>query len=270
MDIQPRTDRPRVLVADDHPLNSKVAAIALRKAGCTVDIAENGRDAVQMALAGRYDVVFMDCHMPVMDGFAAAEEIRRHETEGRHTPIVAFTAHVSSQAWLHCQASGMDAFLGKPVTPNDLRRMVDLYVPAAVSSATADVEDEAAPAGEGLLQAFHGDRDLLADLAVVFARSAADLLGEIDAAETVGDLPRVASAAHTLAGAVGNLSRDEPYLAARRLMEAARAGDAVAAADACPTVREAVRRFLPVLFEAAGIVPPCEAPATAGCPARAS
>jgi CheY-like chemotaxis protein/HPt (histidine-containing phosphotransfer) domain-containing protein len=248
-----------VLVADDHPLNRKVAAIALRKAGCTVDEAGNGAEAVGMVLADPYDLVFMDCHMPVMDGFEATEKIRRAEPPGRRVPIVAFTAYVANESRTRSQSSGMDAFLAKPVTPDDLRAVLARYVGADVEPATGAGEPRAA-AAEGLLRAFGGDRELLASLATVFVRSAADLLARIDAAHREGDLADLAGATHTLAGAVGNFTREAPFLAARRLMESARAGDAGAVSAAREELHEALAAFEPLLIEAAGITPLKDAP----------
>ena len=116
----------RVLLAEDHPTNQKLARRLLQKWGCSVDIAENGeeaRDAVARAtsLALPYDAVLMDIQMPVMDGLTATAAIRRAEQiTKRHVPIIAMTAHALLENKIECLAAGMDDYLSKPIKPADL------------------------------------------------------------------------------------------------------------------------------------------------------
>ncbi|MFP5326998.1 MAG: response regulator, partial [Acidimicrobiia bacterium] len=117
---RPPTSRSgRVLVVDDNAMNQRLAALILEKAGYMVDVAADGREAVEAAERGRYDAILMDCEMPVMDGFAAAAEIRRRE-EGQRTPIVAVTADVLDGAAERALAAGMDAHVSKPIDRHEL------------------------------------------------------------------------------------------------------------------------------------------------------
>jgi len=111
----------RVLLAEDNPVNQKVALRLLEKFGCTVQIAGTGSQAVAAALHGRFDLVLMDCQMPDMDGFEATAEIRRRELDtGHRTRIVALTANAMSTDAERCRRAGMDGYISKPYKPAEL------------------------------------------------------------------------------------------------------------------------------------------------------
>jgi CheY-like chemotaxis protein len=107
----------RVLLVDDEPLNREIGVCLLEEIGnFEVDLATDGRQAVAMAKSRRYDLVLMDLHMPVMDGFEATRKIRQikgYET----TPILALTANSRDDVWELCRQVGMNEYLSKPVVP---------------------------------------------------------------------------------------------------------------------------------------------------------
>jgi CheY-like chemotaxis protein len=106
----------KVLVADDNPVNQTLALKLLVKRGHHVEVADNGRQAVEAITQQQFDFVLMDVQMPEMNGFEAAREIRsREQTTGEHLPIIALTAHSMQGDREHCLQAGMDAYISKPI-----------------------------------------------------------------------------------------------------------------------------------------------------------
>ncbi len=119
---------PRVLIVEDHAVNRMLATRLLTKLGCEVDLAENGRLACDRTLQQNYDLIFMDCQMPEMDGFEATRVIRERERTGLpHTPIVALTANAMSQDKERCIEAGMDDYITKPYASADFERALQRW-----------------------------------------------------------------------------------------------------------------------------------------------
>lgn len=116
----------QVLIAEDNRVNQMVAVKMLKELGCSPDVVSNGAEALEKLAETPYDLVLMDCHMPVMDGYEATQEIRRHHREPRPV-IVALTASARQDDRDRCHAAGMDDYLSKPMTLNDLRRILDRW-----------------------------------------------------------------------------------------------------------------------------------------------
>jgi CheY-like chemotaxis protein len=119
----------RVLLAEDNPVNQRLASRLLEKRGHSVVVAENGLEALAALEKECFDLVFMDVQMPVMDGFEATVAVRRKEgVSGIHLPIVALTAHAMKGDREKCLAVGMDAYLTKPIRPQELDEILQAYL----------------------------------------------------------------------------------------------------------------------------------------------
>jgi len=188
-----------ILLADDNEVNRRVALLQLDGLAAEVDVATDGSQAVAKALERSYDIVLMDCQMPGMDGYQAAQAIRRGEGDARRTPIVALTAAATEEERTACLEAGMDDCLCKPVTAEALHAMI-------VRWAGHDVPTD----GDGAvdmdrMRLVTKDEKGLRDLLHVFLDDAErQLAGLRDAVagSRARDLQRFA---HTLAGASGNV-----------------------------------------------------------------
>jgi CheY-like chemotaxis protein len=132
-----------VLLVEDNAVNRMLAEKFLEDLGCTVELAEDGVDAVEREARGHYAVIFMDCHMPRMDGFTATARIRERQAPlGRRTPIVALTAGVTPEERDKCLAAGMDDFVAKPIVLAELRQCLRRWTASPGA-------ERGAPAGAG-------------------------------------------------------------------------------------------------------------------------
>jgi CheY-like chemotaxis protein len=131
--------RARILVVEDNPVNLKVALGLLRNLGYPSDAATSGREAIEAARRHPYELVFMDCQMPEMDGFEAARAIRELDPS-RAIRVVALTANASAADRERCLASGMDDFLSKPIDRSQLDRLLRAWLPSSRGEPAADRE----------------------------------------------------------------------------------------------------------------------------------
>jgi len=121
----------KILVVEDDFANQRVASLFLKKLGYEVDIAENGEKGLALALQNPYQLIFMDCQMPVMDGFQTARLIREKSGPNQTIPIIALTANVVAGINDGCSAAGMNDVLSKPVQLNIMQQMLDKWLVSA-------------------------------------------------------------------------------------------------------------------------------------------
>jgi len=124
--VTPKSLRSRILLAEDNVVNQRLAARILEKAGHSVRIVSNGREAIAALQCENIDLVLMDVQMPEMDGFEATMAIREDEIGGnRHIPIIAMTAHAMTGDRDRCLAAGMDGYIAKPIRAHDVLSLVE-------------------------------------------------------------------------------------------------------------------------------------------------
>jgi len=230
----------RVLLVEDNAVNRRVAEHQLRKLGCAVSIACNGVEGVTAALGDSFDLVLMDCQMPLLDGFDATRQIRRHEAGGpRRLPIIALTANALAGDREACLAAGMDDYLSKPLEPAALAACLERWTARAAEAEPTAVAGGPVPAAPApaapppdaaeatidlaaLRELTDGDAEFERELLSVFVASGDTALAALIAALGAADLPAVRRHAHTLKGASANL-RARPLAARAQALEAAAA-----------------------------------------------
>jgi CheY-like chemotaxis protein len=206
-------------VVDDNTTNQKVARLMLENLDCRVDLSANGKEALEMLELLPYDLVFMDCEMPEMDGYEATAEIRRRHAGDRHVPVVAMTAKVIQGDRKRCLEGGMDDYISKPVRLEDLEAALARYVsgngnvvesrpksapPAAPPEALAPALDPAVTARLRELAAATNP-SILQEIYEVFLSSAVDYLAAIRDGAAANDAEGLRQAAHAFKGASANI-----------------------------------------------------------------
>ncbi len=125
----------KLLLAEDNEVNALLAVKQFKRLGFDVTVVVNGEQAVAAAGTGRFDIIFMDCFMPVMDGLDATRQIRAQAASGqRRVPIVAMTANAQAEDRRECIAAGMDDYIAKPSSLAALRRVLAYWLPSAKHS----------------------------------------------------------------------------------------------------------------------------------------
>jgi CheY-like chemotaxis protein len=249
----PRFDGLRVLLAEDNPVNQKLALGVLGKLGCEVAIAENGQQAIDVWASQPFDVVLMDVQMPELDGMAATGAIRQREQfTGRHTPIIAMTAHAMTGDRNRCLAAGMDDYLSKPVRIRELsQKLADVLrvsggtaSPVAVDAPEPDLNlINWAEALEGVGQ----DRELLQTVLDAFFEESATVLKQVEASVAAKDPVALKHSAHTLKGVLLAVGAHPTSQVAFDLERIGTSGDLSAAAPALDLLQRQMAAIVPFL-----------------------
>jgi signal transduction histidine kinase/DNA-binding response OmpR family regulator len=219
----------RVLVADDNTTNQRVARLMLENLGCRVDVAANGKEAIEMLALLPYDVVFMDCEMPELDGYEATAEIRQTHA-GAHVRIIAMTAKAIQGDRERCLEAGMDDYISKPVRLEDLEEALERWIPKGRNGVQAEPEevpglDQSSPESpaldpevtERLRSLAAVDPTVLDEIHESFLTGAIRYLEALREAARAGDPDALAKAAHAFKGASGNIGASHTCEICRQL-----------------------------------------------------
>jgi len=280
---RPRS-RARILLAEDNPVNQKLAVRMLERLGHHVDVVGDGREAVAAARGFPYDLILMDCQMPELDGYEAAGQIRKIEGEARRTPIVAMTANAMQGDRERCLEAGMDDYLSKPVRTQELSAVLGRWLgweepqagpapaePEAVVQAPVPATEHTTPAGPppapveptldlGMLDDIlgfspEGGLDLVRELAAMFFAETPNRIKLLHDGITHGDAEAVTRAAHALKGSSSNIGAARFAASCGRLELQARRGQLTGAADLVGALEAELPVFRAALEERLATVP---------------
>lgn len=246
-----RIEALRVLVAEDNPVNKRLAARLLEKRGMQVVVVGDGREAVTALEKQHFDLVLMDVQMPEMDGFEATASIRKREAgTDCHMPIIAMTAHAMKGDKERCLAAGMDAYVAKPIRAGELFDAIDgLTGAASIRGAARPPEPtEGVIDRQAALALVEGDADLLADMARLFLEDCPKQMSMVRAAAREGDARALERAVHKLKGSCSMFGARKAADAALCVEIAARTGE-LAKAQAALTALEAILQRLMLALE---------------------
>ncbi len=234
-----------ILLVEDYVTNQQVAMRFLEKAGFSVDLTENGQQAVEAYKLIQYDLVLMDIQMPVMDGYEAASEIRAFESEIsklkkqplKRTPIIAVTANATESDSAKCFTQGMDDYITKPLKGKDLVAVVEKWTGTVARSktlmnknnnredVTSDADNPAPMDLDRAVKEFEGDREFLLEVLAEFLQNVGTQIETIRQAFPHGELEVVRQEAHSIKGGAANLTANDLSAVAFALEKAGESKD---------------------------------------------
>ena len=232
--------RGKVLLAEDNPVNQDVAMAMLAKLGLEVELARNGKEALEFAFRVQYDIILMDCQMPVMDGFEATSLIRGECKDNAQTPIIAVTANATTEDRENCINIGMNDFISKPYTLEQLQHVISHWLSAeVVESNYNDKADKATPNPQTEnpsvinskqldqireLDASNGN-ELVHKILRTFLENTESLVHQIGHAILYGDAEGLRRTAHALKSSSANIGAESLSNMAKELETFGRVGE---------------------------------------------
>ena len=231
--------RLHILLAEDNPVNQRLALKLLEKRGHSAVVTANGKEALAAYTAEKFDLLLIDVQMPEMDGFAVTRAIREREAHARsahghnpvvsHIPIVAMTAHAMKGDRERCLEAGMDSYISKPLDPERLYEAIESLSAARAEANNIATEPEDSEKSvfdrEALLTRVADDQNLLREIIELFLAEAPELMQALRASVECRDSSSLERNAHALKGAVGNFGTKGAYEVALKLETMGRSAD---------------------------------------------
>ncbi len=253
----------KILLAEDNVTNQLVATRILEKLGYKVDTVNDGKEALGALAASTYNLVLMDCQMPIMDGFEATRIIRSQEGPSVHIPVIAMTANALLGDRIACLEAGMDDYLSKPVEPRKLSDTLDKWLHSEKVQSCED-DDEIAvlesvdcpvessntfPGGkneesfdrEGFMSRVLDDMELARELVEAFLQDMPKQIGLLQSAIESRDAEQAMRQAHRLRGAAANMGGEAMKSTAARMESAAKSTDFIALEQLVATLSQQYR-----------------------------
>ncbi len=210
--------KKNILLVEDNLINQQVAKGILQKLGCYVSLAGNGNEALTAVSHKSYDLIFMDCQMPVMDGYQATAQIRKQQTENDYTPIIALTANALSGDREKCLNAGMNDYLSKPFSQNQVAQIIEKWLgPAQFNKKDTQIIKGKSMAFEGLEVINHnaldniralageGNEDLLKQIIEIFLSDMPHQFSKLESSLADNDLNTIRAVAHSMKSASANI-----------------------------------------------------------------
>lgn len=228
----------KMLLAEDNQINQKIVVKTLGKAGYNIDVVQNGREAVEAVERNKYDIIFMDVQMPIMDGYEATKAIRSKEGISKHTAIIAMTAHAMEGDRERCIQAGMDDYISKPINWQEMFKLIkkwgkvrieaslSLDVKAMGKKESAEAKRNGSPIDmKNAMQRFNNDKEFFKEMLREFLSYIPDQVLKLGEASGAGNTSEVQKTAHSIKGAAGNLSAVKVYETSIEIEKKAKNGD---------------------------------------------
>ena len=246
----------RILLTEDSLVGQKLVVGILQRLGHTLEIANNGKEALALLQSREFDVVLMDVQMPEMDGLETTATIRAKEARsGTHIPIVAMTAHAIKGDRERCLEAGMDGYVSKPIR---VKRLIEAIESVLNGTSNRSEQPEAEPRSEEVmdwseaLRSVQGDHDLLQGIVEAFLQECPHLVARIEKAIGQRDAVALRVAAHTIKGSAHYFGARETFERAFRLEKMAGDGKLQRAEETAAALHVELERLIPVLEDYLG------------------
>ncbi|PJI10063.1 MULTISPECIES: PAS domain-containing hybrid sensor histidine kinase/response regulator [Clostridium] len=211
--------KPKILLVEDNEMNRKIVITMLKSHGMNCDVAVNGAEALEAVSKKDYNIVFMDCQMPIMDGYECTARIRAFEGNKKHTTIVAMTANAMKGDSEKCLKAGMDEYISKPIDFNIMFHMIEINIKNKVNNNYSKIINDNI---SYFIEATGLEKKDAIEVLEEYVKCLPDLLKNINDALNNNDFNKLASLAHELKGSSGSFRINSIYELAIKLEKAAK------------------------------------------------